>query len=199
LHDAVQLGKIFDLARETRFGRKAWDLVIVDAPATGHGLSLLASARNMMALTRGGPLYEGSKLVSDVVDDPAQSGVVLVTLPEEMPVNETLELYDKLGDAQQRVRLQVLNQVAPSPFPPEVDWSTARDRLLQTGIDGVAATVRLADAWLQRCGQQRDAARRLQERIPSPLVELPRERNEPDLATLRAHGVRLGAALEGAA
>ncbi len=199
LHDAVQLGKIFDLARETRFGRKAWDLIIVDAPATGHGLSLLASARNMMELTRGGPLYEGSKLVSDVVDDPSQSGVVLVSLPEEMPVSETLELYRKLGDAQARVRLQVLNQVASPPFPPAVDWPTARAALLASAHAGVDAAVSLADSWLQRCAQQREAAVRLQAGIPVPLVELPQERKEPDLQALRNLGMRLGRALAEAA
>lgn len=199
LHDAVQLGKIFDLARETRFGRKAWDLIIVDAPATGHGLSLLASARNMMDLTRGGPLYEGSKLVSDVVDDPTQSGVVLVSLPEEMPVNETLELYRKLGDAQARVCLQVLNQVAPAPFAHSVDWAGARAALLATQQAGVGAAVHLADSWLNRCAQQRAAAERLTAGIPAPLLELPQERTEPDLLVLRDLGARLGAALSGAA
>ena len=45
LHDAVQLGKIFDLFRETtRWGRAAWDTIVVDAPATGHGLALLDAA-----------------------------------------------------------------------------------------------------------------------------------------------------------
>ena len=59
LHDAVHLGKVFDLAREVDGdGNNTWDLVIVDAPATGHGLHMFDSPRAMMELTRAGPVYE---------------------------------------------------------------------------------------------------------------------------------------------
>ena len=200
LHDAVQLGKVFDLEREQRFGRRRWDLVVVDAPATGHGLSLLSSARTMMDLTRAGPLYEGVKLVHDVVDDPAKTGVVLVSLPEEMPVNETAELYQRLGtDSQARVRLVALNQVAAPPFPPGDDWPRARSALLASGDPALAEAAGFTDRWLERLDRQQLAHDTLLRRIPRPLVSLPRSPGgAPDRAALDELGARLGRALDAA-
>ena len=93
LHDASHLGKVFDLARErTTEDEYRWDLIIVDAPATGHGLSLLASPKSMMDLTRRGPIFEGVQSVHAIISDPVRTGIILTCLPEQMPVNETIEL-----------------------------------------------------------------------------------------------------------
>jgi anion-transporting ArsA/GET3 family ATPase len=200
LHDAVQLGKVFDLEREQRFGRRRWDLIVVDAPATGHGLSLLSSARTMMDLTRAGPLYEGVKLVHDVVDDPERTGVVLVSLPEEMPVNETAELYQRLGsDSQRRVRLVALNQMAAPPFPAGDDWPRAREALLAAGDPALAEAASLTDRWLERLDRQAAARATLRRRIPRPLIELPRcSSGAPDRAALHDLGALLGGAMDAA-
>ena len=104
LHDAVQLGKIFDLHRESAGGRPRWDRIVVDAPATGHGLTMLGSARSLMDLTRAGPLHDGVKQVQDVIGDPQRTGVVLVSLPESLPVNETIELGARLGESRALLR-----------------------------------------------------------------------------------------------
>lgn len=200
LHDAVQLGKVFDLEREQRFGRKRWDLIIVDAPATGHGLSLLSSAKTMMDLTRAGPLYEGVKLVHDVVDDPAVTGMVLVSLPEEMPVNETAELYDRLDESgKQRVRLVALNQMAPPPFAEDADWAGARARLLAADDPALTEAVGLTDRWMERLGRQEAARAALSRRIPRPLLDLPLVPDgAPDRDALADLGARLGGALDAA-
>ena len=119
LHDLTQLGKVFDLEREKSFGRPVWDLVIVDAPATGHGLTMLDSPKAMMELTVAGPFHENAKLVHDLFMDARKVGIVLVTLPEDMPVNETLDLYDRLGGYRKQVELCVLNEVHADPIDPE--------------------------------------------------------------------------------
>lgn len=191
LHDAVQLGKVFDLEREQDAGRRAWDLVLVDAPATGHGLSLLGSARSMMDLTRAGPLYDGNKLVDDRVSDPSVMGVVLVALPEEMPVSETLDLWQRLGARRRQVRLCVLNQCVPAPFPAGVDWAAAQAALEGAGV-AVGEAVALTDAWVRRHGRQLDAAERLSAGLPVPLLQLP---DLPDRDLRPADLDRLGAPL----
>lgn len=172
LHDAVQLGKIFDLEREERDGRRAWDLVLVDAPATGHGLSLLGSARGMMDLTRAGPLYEGNKLVDDRISDPTIMGLVLVALPEEMPVSETLDLWQRLGPRRSQVQLCVLNQCVETPLPADVDWDAAR-AALEGASPGVAEAAALTDVWIRRHARQQEAAERLVAGLPLPLLRLP--------------------------
>jgi len=172
LHDAVQLGKVFDLHRATRGGRPAWDLIVVDAPATGHGLTMLASARALMELTRAGPLYDGVAEVDAVLGDPAQAGLVLVSLPEEMPVNETLDLWARL-DARGRAqaRLCVLNELLGAPADP-ADWAAAAPALRRHSA-AAAEAADLFDQRFARAAQEAEARARLEQGLALPLVGLP--------------------------
>lgn len=134
LHDAVHLGKIYDLAE-----REQWPSIIVDAPATGHALSMLNSARTMMELTKSGPMYNSNSIVDAVFSDPNRTSIVLVTLLEELPVHETKELWDALGPKQKQCRLLVHNKTisAPpkSPCPLQGDWKIQSDMLLSKYVD----------------------------------------------------------------
>ena len=104
LHDAVQLGKIYDLQISGQ-----WDRIVVDCPATGHGISLLAAAKTMMDVSRRGPLYNQSKLVEDVVREHGR--IVMVTLPEELPVRETVQLWNTMrSDFRPKVLGIIINQ-----------------------------------------------------------------------------------------
>jgi anion-transporting ArsA/GET3 family ATPase len=199
LHDAVTLGKVFDLEREASGGGKAWDLVLVDAPATGHGLSLLSSARSMMDLTRAGPLYDGNKMVDERISDPAVMGLVLVALPEEMPVAETLDLWRRLGPRQKQGLLCVLNQCTAAPLPPGVDWPAVHATLTAQG-PAVTEAAGLLGSWVERHGRQRAAAERLEGALPLPLLRLP-DLPDRDLSVddLDALGAPIAAALLGEA
>jgi len=104
LHDAVQLGKIYDLQISGQ-----WDRIVVDCPATGHGISLISAAKTMMDLSRRGPLYSQSKLVEDIIQEHGR--VVMVTLPEELPSRETLQLWNTMrSDFHSKVLGIVINQ-----------------------------------------------------------------------------------------
>ena len=96
IRDVLVLGKIKQLER----GQLA-DLIVVDAPATGHAITFLTSAAGLVSAARGGPLRSQAQEVVEMLDDPARCQVILVTLPEEMPVSETIEsaytLEDKAG------------------------------------------------------------------------------------------------------
>ena len=187
LHDALQLGKVMDLEREQRHGRPAWDRIIVDAPATGHGLTMLGAARAMMDMTRAGPMYEGLKQVHEVLDDPEKTGLVLVALPEEMPVNETLDLWHRLGDNRAQVKLCVLNQVRERPLS-DPTWADALPRLRAVPSGAVAESTDLLDRWMRRVVRQDDARTRLQGGMPIPVRDLPalphRVSSPTDLDTL---------------
>jgi len=172
LHDGVTLGKVFDLERSAASGRRTWDLILVDAPATGHGLSLLSSARAMMSLTRVGPLYEGNRMVDERISDPDVTGIVLVALPEELPVSETLELWSALGDRRRQVRLCVLNQCIPAPIPSGVVWEDAREGVLGATEAGPELAA-LMDALVYQHEQQSRAAERLEASLPVPVIPLP--------------------------
>jgi Mrp family chromosome partitioning ATPase len=92
LAELVMLGKILHEARAEERGRPRWDLVIVDAPATGHAVQLLRVPQALLDTVPGGPLRHDAQWMEALLVDPARTAVVLVTLPEEMPVNEAIEL-----------------------------------------------------------------------------------------------------------
>ena len=96
IRDVLVLGKVKQLEREARA-----DLIVVDAPATGHAITFLTSASGLVNAARGGPLRTQAQDVVDLLSDPTRCRVILVTLPEELPVSETIEsaytLEDKAG------------------------------------------------------------------------------------------------------
>jgi anion-transporting ArsA/GET3 family ATPase len=96
IRDVLVLGKVKQLERE-----RVADLIVVDAPATGHAITFLTSASGLVSAARGGPLRAQAQEVVELLGDPSRCRVVLVTLPEELPVSETVEsaytLEDKAG------------------------------------------------------------------------------------------------------
>ena len=74
------------------------DVVILDAPATGHGVSWLAAPQLVADVVRSGPIGHMAELISAFLGDRARCGVVVVTTAEEMPVEESLELIAALDD-----------------------------------------------------------------------------------------------------
>ena len=174
LHDAVHLGKVYDLIEDDKTnGGPTWDLIIVDAPATGHGLHMLASARSMMELTRTGPVYEGVKLVHDVISDTERTGLVLTCLPEELPVNETIELNGHLLQADHQVAGVVLNEMSDATLPSPDDWRTHGPKLRASPNPIVQEAAELIERWMARDTRQLAAKTRLNSHIDAPLTTLP--------------------------
>jgi anion-transporting ArsA/GET3 family ATPase len=79
-----------------RLGRRVYDLVLVDAPASGHSLPLLAAPRTLGTLARFGPVAETLRVIGTTLADPAKTLVCLVSTPEELAVRETIELHREL-------------------------------------------------------------------------------------------------------
>jgi anion-transporting ArsA/GET3 family ATPase len=100
-----------------RFGRRVYDLIVVDAPASGHSLPLLAAPLTLGALARLGPVGDTLRTVGATLADPATTLVCLVSTPEELAVRETIELHRELA---RRLGLPVgpaiMNAVPPRRF-----------------------------------------------------------------------------------
>jgi anion-transporting ArsA/GET3 family ATPase len=95
----AMLGKAQFHAREKDAdGRDRYDLVIVDAPATGHGLDLLRVPRVILDVAPPGLLRREAERALELFRDPERAGVLLVTIPEDMPTTETIELYGAVRD-----------------------------------------------------------------------------------------------------
>lgn len=92
LAELVVLGKILHEVRLEDHGRPVWDLVVLDAPATGHALQLLRVPATLLDTVPPGPLRRDAQWMQDLLVDPLTTSLSIVTLPEEMPVNEAIEL-----------------------------------------------------------------------------------------------------------
>jgi anion-transporting ArsA/GET3 family ATPase len=137
--ELITLGKVWHLEQQqSENGEPRYDLLVVDAPATGHGLTFLDVPRVVVSALRAGPLRRHAGWVEEMLKDPTATLVVPVALAEELPVRETLELVNRIrqgmGVPVDRV---VINAVLERPFPEDLadlDERLARipdDRLLK--------------------------------------------------------------------
>jgi len=93
LKEFVTLGKVMLLEEETdRRGKPAYDLIVVDAPATGHGVAFLRVPFAAADTIKAGWVRKQADRIIDLITDPERTALNIVTLPEEMPVNETVEM-----------------------------------------------------------------------------------------------------------
>jgi Mrp family chromosome partitioning ATPase len=133
------------------------DLVILDAPASGHSVSLLAAPELLAGAIQDGELGEMAAELAAYLADPARSGVVLAALAEEMAVQETLELVDLLRTRlHRRPDLVLVNGIYPT-LPAEIPHGSAD----------------LLDLWRQRRAVNDRELQRLRAGWRGPVVELP--------------------------
>ena len=116
--ELITLGKLWHLEQMTDGqGRPSWDLIVVDAPASGHGLTLLDVPRVVQSAMKSGPVRRRAGDIQDLIQDSDRTRLLPVSLAEELPVSETAELVERvrsdLGIAVDRV---IANAVASSPF-----------------------------------------------------------------------------------
>ncbi len=181
LKELVTIGKIWELAqldRKVKSGRK-YDTVIVDAPATGHGVGFLQTPRTFANIARVGPIHSQAQTLDNFITDHENTGVAIVALPEEMPVNESAalehDLVEEVGVAVDRV---YLNGLYPERFSKD---EAERLGALAAAEDGAAkAAARAALSEFGRARSQRAQLARLRRRAQAPVKTLP-FLFEPDL------------------
>ena len=172
IREVLLLGKIKQIANE----ESELDLILVDAPATGHAVTLLTSPAGVSAAARGGPVRSQADQVVEMLEDPARAAVILVTIPEELPVTETVEAAFRIEDeAGLALAAVIANRVEPPRHSLEVPAAVAASEL---GVELDAATLATLDeaARFQRA-REVEAARqreRLRTELPLPLLVLPR-------------------------
>lgn len=117
LDDYSLLGKAWFHTTEERRGKPVWDTVVFDMPASGHSISMLRIPWVITDTVPEGPLTRDARTIKSLLTDPARTAAVLVTLAEEMPVNEAIELDAKLRELGIVPQHIVCNQVYPEHFP----------------------------------------------------------------------------------
>ena len=187
--ELVSMVKIWELTQSRRWRRTpaGYDLVVVDAPATGHALAMLQSPRTFGAIARVGPVAKQADSVRELLIDPARSGYVAVAQPAEMAVTETIELQRRLrGLLGRELDAIVVNGVLPRRFS-EQDL-----RALADGDEPVQrAAARAARAVHARARFQHNQLARLRRRH-AHVLSLRFRFEELDLKALGQISERLG-------
>ena len=174
LRELVTIGKIWEVAQPHRRVKKGrnYDLVIVDAPATGHGVAFLQTPRTFANVARVGPIKAQAEALETFIVNHRKTGVAIVALPEEMPVNETAALERTLTeDVGVSVDRVYLNGLYPERFS-----KSEVERLEGAGesADGaVRAACRAALSESRRAAAQREQLARLEELVGQPVRTLP--------------------------
>ncbi|HUI48426.1 MAG TPA: ArsA-related P-loop ATPase [Acidimicrobiia bacterium] len=190
--EILTIGKIAWEVRESIEGRADFDLVVVDASATGHIVAQLGASDAIRDLVDVGPLRSQTQWVSELLADPSITAVNVVTTPEEMPVAETIEL---VANIRREVKVPlgsvIVNRVLPELFT-QTDEETfealrapAPSQLLTARV-GAGATEVLDAARLAVSMRRTRAAHLeyLQRSVDLPLLYIP-------YLFVRAHGLRV--------
>src|SRR5215210_8954728 len=138
--ELVTITKAWELGRAERWDRRAggYDVVVVDGPASGHGVGMLRTPHLFAEIARVGPIATQAREVDALLRDPARSAIVTVALPAELPVSETLDLERRVREALRRdVDAIVVNGLLPRRFSGE-------DVARVVGADGAAPPAVLA-------------------------------------------------------
>jgi anion-transporting ArsA/GET3 family ATPase len=172
VRELATIGKVWELAQLERRDRRGapYDLVIVDAPASGHGLALLRAPRTFGDIARVGPIRRRADIIHEFLTDPRRTGVVAVALPQEMPVNETLEFRVKLkSEMGMGTDAVVVNSLLPERFTAgEVEQIEAVNG--DHGSPEVASALRAALSEQRRARGQRTQLRRLRKDVDGVLT-----------------------------
>jgi anion-transporting ArsA/GET3 family ATPase len=118
LQELVMLGKIlYHLQEKLPDGKDRYETIVLDAPATGHAITFLNVPQVLLRTVPPGPLAREALRMKDLLVDPRITAAVLVAMPEELPVNEALELHAALRDKVNiRTHAAVLNGVFTQRF-----------------------------------------------------------------------------------
>jgi anion-transporting ArsA/GET3 family ATPase len=178
--ELIILGKIWHLEQmNDASGGLLYDLIVVDAPATGHGVTFLDVPRVVVSAVRTGPLRRNAELVEGMIADPERTLLLPVTLAEELPTRETVELVARVregvGIAIDRV---IVNAVALAPFPAGAEDLDERLARLPATLDlgalpGPRVLAECASHLRARFELNREYTREIAERTGLPVRRLP--------------------------
>jgi hypothetical protein len=164
--ELVTITKAWELGQVHRWRRDAhgYDTVILDAPASGHGVGLLRTPRTFADIARVGPIAGQARTVAEALADPARSRLVAVALPSELAVSETLELEGRVAAALGRdLDAIVVNGLWPRRLSGQdvaavAAANGAADHAVRRAVTAAAGRVRTQQGQLARLRREAVAA-----------------------------------------
>jgi anion-transporting ArsA/GET3 family ATPase len=185
LRDLLLVGKVYEIeARRRADGRRMYDTIIVDAPPTGRIVPFLQAPEGVTEIVRVGPIKRQAGQIKEMLTAPARVQAVLVTLLEEMPIQETVEGCQALREAGVHVGAVVANQVVVPQVRPDdlarLDalgadgvMRLAGDAGVRLGADGATLLRQTASAHVDRVALQSTLRADLSDRVDVPVLDLP--------------------------
>ncbi len=179
LKELMTIGKIWYEAErvDEGSGKRLWDVVVVDAPATGHSLQYLSMPQAAHDAFGAGLVRREAQRIVDVLQDPKKTGVIFVATAEEMPVNETEEMYSRVRDELKLPAVMlVVNRVHEESVKPadveRLERALAGDKRNphRAFLEAVARRGREEVGWI---GINRQNLERLHQTVSLPTVILP--------------------------
>jgi anion-transporting ArsA/GET3 family ATPase len=173
--ELISVAKVWELAQLSRWDarNRTYDLVVVDAPASGHGIAMLTTPRTYGEIARVGPIRRQANKIRELLGDGERTAYVAVALPEEMPVVETLELGRKLPEAVGLgLEAIVVNGVWPERFTDE-DVERLRAASRNGHHPEAAGAIRAALIEHERATLQREHLGRLERESGARVLTLP--------------------------
>jgi anion-transporting ArsA/GET3 family ATPase len=169
--ELVSMAKAWELGRDERWvkGLGGYDLVVVDGPASGHGVGMLRTPRTFAEIARVGPIASQARKVAALLEDPGRSAVLAVAHPAELAVSETIDLEARIAGALGRpLDTVVVNGLLPRRF-------SAGEVARLVALDGAlpAAVVAAARRQHGQAAAQQGQLRRLRRHVSARVATLP--------------------------
>jgi anion-transporting ArsA/GET3 family ATPase len=185
LRDLLLVGKVYEIEKRRRSdGRPTYDVIILDAPPTGRIVPFLRAPEGVAEIARIGPIRRQSARITELLEDPARTNVMITTLFEELPVTETVEAVQQLTGQDIAVGAVVANQALRPRFDDvsatalaELDAARVAELTAGVGLEltpeAADLSLRQARAHRSRIELQEEMRQRLEQDADAPLVELP--------------------------
>ncbi len=174
MRELLSIGKVWELSQAERRSHEGdvYDLVIVDAPATGHGVAILKTPKTFADIARVGPIAHQGRTIATTIADRDFTGLLAVATAEEMPVNETLAMRDALAREELALDMLVVNAVYPSRFD-DADLGPLTEALEHSNGSLPRAALAAAVSEHARAEVQREQLERLADGMEMDLLTLP--------------------------
>lgn len=173
LQEWAMLGKAwFHAVEKDERGKPRFDVVLLDAPATGHGLDMLRVPKVIVEIAPAGVLRRDAELAWAMFQDPSQSSVIVVTLPEELPTTESLELIESI---ETELELPIGEIVINGIFPPLFSEAERKALLASEPVPSDDPGDQAIEAARRRALREEAQAASFEKlkKLPQPKIQLP--------------------------
>ncbi len=172
ISELVLLGKAYYHATvEKKGGKLLWDIVIVDAPATGHGIFLLKIPSVVTSIIESGHMFEEAERMKSMLEDTETTSINIVTLLEDLPINESQMLLESLSEMNINVDYIFMNRVLENPFDEQEEQMLDADASQDDPItDSLLQAARFRKSRVDLQGKYLSL---LKEKIKRPRISIP--------------------------